>query len=267
METGKIERNPEAPEASPPFEHSSTAGIRAAGPTFSRTIRSLAIGLVTVLPSLLLTGCGGKSDPTAHPLPSGVASAESQPPLEPSGPDDPAPKVDRPYAQLPTLPTGSNDNSTDTVNQTHCVKISLLGNVPDGVSAKVTEIRVDRTDVFKLSERSCASPSCWGFTFTADDLPCYLGVVPLVFNDDTGRQDTSLSLSGDVRCKPGAEQACAAFVADVKGRGGRTIPLFPPPKPDAGESGGAGDPRPGGDKPSPMPEAKATQGERPTLNG
>jgi hypothetical protein len=92
-------------------------------------------------------------------------------------------------------------------------------------------------------------------------------VVPLVFDDDTGRQDTSLSFSGDVRCKPGAEQACAAFVADVMGRGGRTIPLFPPPKPDPGESGGAGDPRPGGDKPSPMPEAKATQGERPTLNG
>jgi hypothetical protein len=219
--------------------------------------------LVTVVP--LLTACGGKSDPAAHPLPSGVASTESRPPLEPSGPDDPAPEVNRPYAELPTLPTGSNDNSTDAVNQTHCVKISLLGSVPDGVSAKVTAIRVDRTDVFKVSERSCAGPSCWGFTFTADDRPCYLGVVPLVFDDDTGRQDTSLSLSGDVRCKPGAEQACAAFVADVKGRGGRTISLFPPPKPEPGESSDAGDPSPDGDKPT--PEAKATQGERPTFNG
>jgi hypothetical protein len=63
VETGKIERNPEAPEASPAFEHSSTAGIRTAGPTFSRTLRSLAIGLVTVLPSLLLTG-----RPRAPPL-------------------------------------------------------------------------------------------------------------------------------------------------------------------------------------------------------
>jgi hypothetical protein len=99
-----------------PFEHGLTAGIRAAGPTFSRTTRRLAIGLVTVPLSLLLTGCGGKSHPSAHPLPAGSASVsadvESQPPLEPSGPDDPAPKVNRPYAQLPALPTGSNDNST-----------------------------------------------------------------------------------------------------------------------------------------------------------
>jgi hypothetical protein len=130
--------------------------------------------------------------------------------------------------------------------------------VPDGISAKVTAVRVDRTDVFKVLVRSsCASPSCWGFTFTADDRPCYLGVVPLVFNDDTDGQNTRLSLSGDVRCKPGAERACAAFVAAVKSRDD-TISLFPPPKPDTGESGGASDA---------TPEAKATQRERPTLNG
>ena len=106
-----------------------------------------------------------------------------------------------------------------------------LRQVEAGARVTVTGVGLDPTTVFTLRGGSCGgSPSCRGYEFTADGGQCSVPVVAASARDANKDQDESdavLTLSGQLRCDPGARQACDEWLDNARQQNGG-IGLFAP---------------------------------------
>ena len=176
---------------------------------------------------------------------------DGEPEGEGNGPEDPAPKENEPYAQLPQLPAGGRNRGADGVGVDSCLEVSMLQSLPEGVSATVTKLGLDRTDLLTLRRGRCdGRPDCRNFTFTSEGGSCSVIFVAKAFRDDeTEGPDASLKLSGYVECDRGAETACADWVTEANKQDG-TIELRAPYKEDEQQQPPQTN-TPGGEPPTP----------------
>ncbi|WIX76751.1 hypothetical protein QRX50_35710 [Amycolatopsis carbonis] len=112
--------------------------------------------------------------------------------------------------QLAGLPIGARN--TGESGTTECLSVSWLGNpaIPDGVEVVVTAVSVGPSDVVSGSEGCGEEPVCASFTFTAEALPCSVGITWI----DPSRNG-SLSMNGRLRCG-GDQSACEMFASQTK---------------------------------------------------
>jgi hypothetical protein len=145
------------------------------------------------------------------------------PATEGAGPEKPPPpQTEHTSIQLPSLPIGTNDNTPDTINEPHCVKLSWsgVGEIPSDFSVVVTEVRLNSSAYFRKGTKGCRAPSCESYTFRSSSESCIATVIPLVYDQDDGDQDMDLSLSlvGRVDCPAEKRQECQKFVDEQAGQ-------------------------------------------------
>lgn len=181
------------------------------------------------------TSATGAHNNTAEPAPE--AGGGNEPAPEENGPEKPAPKVDQPYAKFATAPVGSNDNSTGPAKKPYCVGVSLLRDPPQGLTVKVTGVKVDHPELMGLKRGSCKGwPSCHNYRFSSENSKCSLFATPSRTDPDGLLPETRLTLSGKAYCAAGAEHACAEWVRDVNKINDKYIKLFLPSDPEPATS-------------------------------
>ncbi|QRP49041.1 hypothetical protein [Amycolatopsis sp. FDAARGOS 1241] len=121
--------------------------------------------------------------------------------------------------QLAGLPIGVAQGESGTME---CLSVSWLGNpaIPDGVEVVVTTISVGPSDVVSGSEGCGEKPACTSFTFTAEALPCSVGITWV----DQSRKG-SLSMNGRLTCG-GDQSTCEKFASQTKT--GQHVNIDPP---------------------------------------
>ncbi|GAA3383285.1 hypothetical protein [Cryptosporangium minutisporangium] len=191
-------------------------------------------------------------DPTPE-----TESDGDEPNTEGQGPEKPAGEEERPYVNVPQLPAGGRRTDLPAIDVAHCVSITMLEEVPAGLTATVTEIGLAPTNVIELRRGACGGPpSCRGYTFTAEGGRCVVKVVARSLHDRTkDGSDAQLTLAGHVSCSPDAREACARWIEDARTREA-TVGLDAPredvsPEPDD-------DPHPEGSPPTPSDHSSAS---------
>lgn len=178
--------------------------------------------LLVALAACDASGPGGASpDPTAE-------TSAGTPAAEGTGAEDPAPNGGgKPAIETVGLPVGGGGQ---TGERNQCVFVNWTNadggiNVPQGIQATVTEVRLDRG----VTTGACDDiDSCEGYTFTPASEGCSVGV--------TAEPGTAtLFVGGHVTCSLSAAE-CATLLSGAGGSAG-SIPITgPDPSPSPTES-------------------------------
>jgi hypothetical protein len=201
-------------------------------------------GLPAVAVVVALAGCDSPSagNPTADTENTETSEAGGSPEAEGSGPEPPRPPDDGKSVSYPNLPAGEDNNSNyDSSQMRQCMTVAWLGqmDVPDGISVRVTAVRIMPPGVFDLTGSGCDGvEACASFTFTAEDEPCSVSIEATATNGTRA----SLRLAG--RCLPQGARECDELLADD----GSPIKLYQPDPPQS--DGTQEDPPPDEEQPS-----------------
>jgi hypothetical protein len=221
----------------------------------NRTVLLVSRLLLSLALVLSAGACGGGSPVTDSA--GGEASADSgydtadpgssgdegdEPVPEGTGPERPAPpQAERASIRAPSLPIGTNDNSTDRKDEPHCVKLSWSGSgdIPSDFSVVVTDVQLSSSTYFRKGTTGCPAPSCESYAFRENSGPCYATVIPLAYQNDDGTPSVELSLVGRVECPMEKRQECQKYADGLAGQETH-VNIYAPPPPD--------------DNPLPVPE-------------
>ncbi|GAA1598325.1 hypothetical protein GCM10009789_60370 [Kribbella sancticallisti] len=165
---------------------------------------------------VLMIGCtdtdGAGTDPgvASESLPAG---SDSEPPVEPTEPEETQSTLRRPSIELASAPIGGNVQA-DGANQ--CAEVNWLGTnpIPDGTIISIGTPHLEPGGVFELNQSACAEelrpcPSVqWqGGNFNA----CYVGV------RQVANSDTTIQLIMPVSATCATEEDCKSLEGDKSG--------------------------------------------------
>jgi hypothetical protein len=137
---------------------------------------------------VLLIGCSGNNtDTDAGPDPGVAAASDSEPPVEPTEPEESQPGLRLPSIEIASAPIGGN---VQVDGATQCAEVNWLGAnpIPVGTIISVGTPHLEPGGVFELDQSACAEEfrPCTAVQWQATSFtPCYVGVRQLANSDNT----------------------------------------------------------------------------------
>ena len=186
----------------------------------------------------------------------GCAVAQPQPEVAPDAPRSSAPRSPSPEpapapapppdtgggaisVELPQLPIGGNVSFDENTLADHCVTVNWIvdqdnAKIPENVQIWIGGATFT-DEVYALADAGCSgeNPPCIGFVFDVANQTCDLAIAPTGLQPSSPDAPLAVSISGAVTCSDGESFECAKFLSALVTESNLSIPLDPPPPPDA----------------------------------